>query len=173
VGDGIIGALYERGRCRGPQEIPRGRQPWNPTLQKTRGGAPGRILTAYFLPSQPLGPNATTTKKAPDATTATPGNSVHRLSTKTRNRFSLSRCSLGRLVRERGMSSSYRKRIILLDNLSALAVARLAEQRRSNSVRSIRFSRANPPGSSGQDKTRIGENRASAIRIVGPHQIYR
>src|SRR5258708_39376866 len=38
---GIIGALYERGRCRSQQEIPRGRQPWNPTLQKTKGGAPG------------------------------------------------------------------------------------------------------------------------------------
>ena len=37
----------------------------------------------------------------------------------------------------------------------------------------IRFSRANPSGSSGQDKTRIGEDRANAIRIVGPHQIYR
>src|SRR5260370_402467 len=39
---GIIGALYERARCRSQQEIPRGRQPWNPTLQKTRGAAPGR-----------------------------------------------------------------------------------------------------------------------------------
>src|ERR1700674_3971530 len=38
---GIIGALYERGHCRGQQEIPRGRRPWNPTLQKTKGGAPG------------------------------------------------------------------------------------------------------------------------------------
>ena len=37
----------------------------------------------------------------------------------------------------------------------------------------IRFSRANPSRGSGQDKTRIGENRASTIRIVGPHQIYR
>ena len=37
----------------------------------------------------------------------------------------------------------------------------------------IRFSRANPPCSRGQNKTRSGENRASAIRIVGPHQIYR
>ena len=33
----------------------------------------------------------------------------------------------------------------------------------------IRFSRANPPRSSGQDKTRSSENRASDIRIVGPH----
>jgi hypothetical protein len=37
----IIGALYERGRCRNHQEIARGRRPWNPTLQKTKGGARG------------------------------------------------------------------------------------------------------------------------------------
>ncbi len=30
---GIIGALYERGRCRSQQEIPRGRRPWNLTLR--------------------------------------------------------------------------------------------------------------------------------------------
>ena len=41
VGEGIIGALYERARCKSQREIPRGRQPWNPTLQKTKGGAPG------------------------------------------------------------------------------------------------------------------------------------
>ena len=29
----IIGAFYERGRRRSQQEIPRGRQPWNPTLK--------------------------------------------------------------------------------------------------------------------------------------------
>ena len=49
----------------------------------------------------------------------------------------------------------------------------LPERPRSNPVGLIRFSWANPSGGSGQDKTRIGENRASAIRIVGPHQIYR
>src|SRR5713226_840767 len=37
---GIIGALYERGRCTSQQEIPCGRRPWNPTLHKTNGGAP-------------------------------------------------------------------------------------------------------------------------------------
>jgi hypothetical protein len=37
----------------------------------------------------------------------------------------------------------------------------------------IRFSRANPSGGSGQDKTRSGENRANAVGIVGPHQIHR
>src|SRR5260370_25276736 len=36
-----IGALYEQGRGRSQQEISRGRQPWNPTLQKNAGRAPG------------------------------------------------------------------------------------------------------------------------------------
>src|SRR6266852_8041954 len=36
---GIIGALYERERCTSQREIPRGRRPWNPTLQKTKVGA--------------------------------------------------------------------------------------------------------------------------------------
>ena len=49
----------------------------------------------------------------------------------------------------------------------------LPERRRSNPIGLIGFSRANPSRSSGQDKTRIGENRADAIRIVRPHQIYR
>jgi len=49
----------------------------------------------------------------------------------------------------------------------------LPERPRSNPVSLIRFSRANPSPGSGQDKTRIGENRANAIRIVGPDQIYR
>ena len=49
----------------------------------------------------------------------------------------------------------------------------LPERRRPNPTDLIRFSRANPSPGSGQDKTRIGENRANAIRIVGPHQIYR
>ena len=49
----------------------------------------------------------------------------------------------------------------------------LPERRRSNPIGLIGFSRANPSPGSGQDKTRIGENRANAIRIVGPHQIYR
>ena len=48
-----------------------------------------------------------------------------------------------------------------------------AERRRSNPIGLIGFSRANPSRGSGQDKTRSGENRANAIRIVGPHQIYR
>jgi len=50
--------------------------------------------------------------------------------------------------------------------------SRTPEGGRPNPVDLICFSRANPSGGSGQDKTRIGENRASAIRIVGPHQIY-
>jgi len=36
-----IAALDERGRCASHQEIPRGRQPWNPTPKKTKGGSPG------------------------------------------------------------------------------------------------------------------------------------
>lgn len=44
---------------------------------------------------------------------------------------------------------------------------------RSNPVVLIRFSQADPSGGRGQDKTRSGENCASALRIVGPHQIYR
>jgi hypothetical protein len=39
---GIIGALYERGAAaRVSEKIPRGRRQWNPTLQKTKGGAHG------------------------------------------------------------------------------------------------------------------------------------
>src|ERR1700719_4170487 len=107
---GIIGALYERGPCRSPQEIPRGRQPWNPTLQKTKGGAPGfsslsiNLLDGFFTASKKRGVGSRSNSYC----------------------FPLSRCSPGGLVRERGMSSSYRKRIILPYNLSALAVARLA-----------------------------------------------
>jgi hypothetical protein len=49
---GIIGALYERGCCGSQQEIPHGRRPWNPTLQKRRVGHPaaekGLIPTERF-----------------------------------------------------------------------------------------------------------------------------
>ena len=38
---GIIGALDERGRFTSHQEIPRGKQSWNPTLKKPKGVAPG------------------------------------------------------------------------------------------------------------------------------------
>src|SRR5258708_6665060 len=38
-----IGALDERRRCTSHQEIPRGRQPWNPTIQKTKGGRPAGV----------------------------------------------------------------------------------------------------------------------------------
>ena len=76
-----------------------------------------------------------------------------------------------RLVRERGKSFSYYKHIVWR------ATLRLGDHGHRKEVvpilsTSICFSRANPSGGSGQDKTRIGENRASAIRIVGPHQIY-
>ena len=77
-----------------------------------------------------------------------------------------------RLVRERGKSFSYHKHIVWRITLR-LGRLRTPERPRSNPVGLIRFSRADPSGSSGQDKARIGENRASAIRIVGTHQIYR
>jgi len=57
----IIGALYDRGRCRSQQEIPRARQPWNPTLQKAKGGAPGfsslsiNLLHGFFTASKKRG----------------------------------------------------------------------------------------------------------------------
>jgi len=70
-----------------------------------------------------------------------------------------------------GSSFSYYKHIVWRTTL------RLGDHGHRNDlvhpVDLIRFSRANPSGSSGQDKTRIGEDRANAIRIVGPHQIYR
>ena len=75
------------------------------------------------------------------------------------------------LVRERGKSFSYYKHIVGVQ--LRLGDHGLPERPRSNPVSLIRFSRANPSPGSGQDKTRIGENRANAIRIVGPHQIYR
>ena len=77
-----------------------------------------------------------------------------------------------RLVRERGKSFSHHKHIVWRITLR-LGRLRTPERPRSNPVGLIRFSRADPSGSSGQDKARIGENRASAIRIIGPHQIYR
>src|ERR1700674_558000 len=47
---GIIGALYERGRCRSQRETQRETPSWNPTLQKTKGGAPGnRKMQLQFL----------------------------------------------------------------------------------------------------------------------------
>src|SRR5712692_9927302 len=53
---GIIGALYERARCRSQQEIQRRRRPWNPTLQKTKGAAPGTAvsLVAHCAPCSSL-----------------------------------------------------------------------------------------------------------------------
>src|SRR5450759_4871817 len=47
---GIIAALYERGRCRSQQEIPRGRRPWNPHSSKNeRLGHPARRVSALTL----------------------------------------------------------------------------------------------------------------------------
>jgi hypothetical protein len=43
---GIIGALYERGAAaRVSGKIPRGRRPWNPTLQTNEGWGTRLILT--------------------------------------------------------------------------------------------------------------------------------
>jgi len=72
---------------------------------------------------------------------------------------------------ENGGSRSRTKHIVWLTT-SPPWRSRTPERRRSNPVSLIRFSRANPSGSSGQDKTWIGEDRANAIRIIGPHQIY-
>jgi hypothetical protein len=63
--------------------------------------------------------------------------------------------------------------ILVLKNTSFALQPSPALAQAPNSVGLIRFSRANPSGSSGQDKTRIGENRASAVCILGPHQVYR
>ena len=71
-----------------------------------------------------------------------------------------------------GSSFSYYKHIVWRTTLR-LGDHGLPERRRSNPIGLIGFSRANPSRGSGQDKTRSGENRANAIRIVGPHQIYR
>ncbi len=48
---GMIGALYERGRCTSRQETPRARRPWDPTLQKTKGAAPATPRKAHQLKS--------------------------------------------------------------------------------------------------------------------------
>jgi hypothetical protein len=50
MGDGSSGDSMNRGAARGHREILRGRRPWNPTLQETKGAAPAIIPSPCAQP---------------------------------------------------------------------------------------------------------------------------